>query len=269
MKRTRLTRLLIILMIIVVPSFDIQAQSIRQKININREWKFLLADEKGAAANAYNDSKWSNINIPHNFSIPYFQAATWYTGYGWYRKHFHVPAGGKGKRMFIEFEGAFREAEVFVNGQKVGASQSGYTGFSFDITHAILPGDNILAVRLNNNWNAQMAPLNGDHTFTGGIYRDVYLVLTNTTHVAWYGTFVTTPQVSNEAATVKMTTEIRNDSKQAKLVNLKTTIIDPSGKTVDSFSSSKKIEAGANLEFEQTGNTIAQPKLWNPKHPYM
>lgn len=139
------------------------AQPVRAKININREWKFILGDSSGYQMTGYADSNWKNINIPHNFSIPYFQAARWYTGYGWYRKHFNVPVNWKRKKMFIEFEGAFREAEIFINGKKVGESKSGYTGFSFDITSAAHAGDNVLAVRLSNSWNAQLAPLNGDH----------------------------------------------------------------------------------------------------------
>ena len=84
----------------------------REKININREWKFKLGDYAGAEAEDYVDNDWSNINLPHNFSIPYFQSAQWYTGYGWYRKYFDVPAKWKSKRIFIEFEGAFRDARI-------------------------------------------------------------------------------------------------------------------------------------------------------------
>src|SRR5471030_2403216 len=88
----------------------------RQRININREWKFMLGDKPEAKDIGYDDKGWNKVNLPHNFSIPYFQASQWYTGYGWYRKYFDVPAQYKGKRVSIEFEAAFREAEIFVNG---------------------------------------------------------------------------------------------------------------------------------------------------------
>jgi hypothetical protein len=91
----------------------------RQRININREWKFTLGDFTGAEAESYNDREWSVINLPHNFSIPYFQSAHWYTGFGWYRKYIDVPAQWKSKRVFIEFEGAFREAQIYVNGNNL------------------------------------------------------------------------------------------------------------------------------------------------------
>ena len=155
---------------------------VREKISINREWKFQLGDYKDAKDISFNDNNWSNVNLPHNFSIPYFQSEHWYTGYGWYRKKIDVPVEWKSKRVFVEFEGAFRVAEIFVNGKSVGIHQGGYTGFSYDITDALKIGPNVLAVRLNNEWSPRLAPRNGDHNFTGGIYRDVYLVVTDPVH---------------------------------------------------------------------------------------
>jgi len=241
----------------------------REKININREWKFKLGDYTGAEAETYNDKDWSNINLPHNFSIPYFQSAQWYTGYGWYRKYFDVPAQWKTKRIFVEFEGAFRDAQIFVNGKQVGTHHGGYTGFSLDITDQVKSGKNVLAVRLNNNWNARLAPRNGDHNFTGGIYRDVYLVVTNRVHVTWYGTFITTPNLSKESGVVNIRTEVRNDGQTSKDYTLKTDIVDFSGKIVASASSKQLIAPDATIEFNQTTPGIKAPKLWHPEHPFM
>jgi beta-galactosidase len=169
------------------------AEPLRQRLNINRDWKFEIGDHPGAEVVSYDDSKWDAIGLPHSFSAPYFQSKDFYTGYGWYRKSLDVPASWSGKRLFLEFDGAFQDAEVFVNGQTVGRHLGGYTGFSFDITSAARPGKNVVAVRLNNNWNARIAPRAGDSLFVGGIYRDVWLVVTDPLHVTWYGTFVTTP----------------------------------------------------------------------------
>ncbi len=241
----------------------------RERININREWKFKLGDNSGAEAEVYNDKEWSNINLPHNFSTPYFQSAQWYTGYGWYRKNFEVPVQWKSKRVFVEFEGAFREAQIFVNGQPVGAHKGGYTGFSIDITNQLQTGRNVLAVRLNNNWSARLAPRNGDHNFTGGIYRDVYLVVTEPLHVTWYGTYVTTPNLSKTSGSVNIKTEVRNDSKNSKSFTLKTDIVDPSGKIVSSTSSQKFIPTDSTIVFDQTTKSIKFPKLWHPEHPFM
>src|SRR5659263_171533 len=112
----------------------LSAQSIRKNINFNREWKFKLGDYSGADASTFDDSKWESVGLPHSFSIPYFMSPDFYVGYGWYRKHFVVPSDYKGKRLFIEFEGAFQDAEIFVNSKKVGTHKGGYTGFSFDVT---------------------------------------------------------------------------------------------------------------------------------------
>ena len=241
----------------------------RQKININREWKFTIGDIEGAQKEQYIDSSWSNVHLPHNFSIPYFQSAKWYTGYGWYRKHIKVPPQWKAKHIFLEFEGAFREAEIYINGQLVGTHNGGYTGFSLDITPQLKTGDNVLAVRLNNQWNARLAPRNGDHNFTGGIYRDVYLVVTNEAHVTWYGTSVTTPNLSKASGKVAIQTEVKNETAQSKSYTLKTAIADPSGNIVATVSSRQAIAAGKLVVFNQTTPVIQTPKLWHPQHPFL
>lgn len=241
----------------------------RKKVNINREWKFQLGDYAGAEEIQYNDKEWNDINLPHNFSIPYFQSAQWYTGYGWYRKYFTIPAQWKNKRIFIEFEGAFREAEIYVNGILAGKHNGGYTGFSFDITKLVKEGNNVLAVRLNNNWNARLAPRNGDHNFTGGIYRDVYLLATDNVHITWYGTYVTTPALSKVSGKVNIQTEVKNDGNQLKKYTVTTNIVDPSGKIVSTVSSKQDIAPDSTIIFNQTTFSIQQPKLWHPEHPFM
>jgi hypothetical protein len=240
----------------------------RQTLNFNRDWKFQLGDHPGAQAAAYDDDAWEDVGLPHSFSIPYFASPKFYVGYGWYRKHFGVPPPWSGKRLFLEFDGAFQDAEIFVNGRRLGEHQGGYTGFSFDITGAVQSGDNVVAVRLNNKWNPQLAPRAGEHVFSGGIYRDVRLVVTDPLHVTWYGTFVTTPEVSPASGTVNVKTEVRNDSPAAKTCILKTDILDPDGKTVSSFSSEQSVPAGTTVTFDQTSQPIPRPRLWHPDHPF-
>jgi beta-galactosidase/beta-glucuronidase len=121
------------------------AEPPRQIINFNREWKFRLGDHPGAQAIGYPDEQWENIGLPHSFSIPYFASPQFYVGYGWYRKHFDLPAEWAGKQLFLEFEGAFQDAEVFVNGRRLGEHKGGYTGF-YSLTSPARPkaGDNLL-----------------------------------------------------------------------------------------------------------------------------
>lgn len=243
-----------------------QASAARTKTNVDRGWKFLLGDEAKASDPAFDDSKWQYVNLPHSFSEPYFRSPDFYVGYGWYRRHVRVDAAALKGQTFLEFEAAFQDAEVFVNGKRAGEHLGGYTGFSMNITGDLKAGDNVIAVRVNNNWNAQLNPRSGEHVFSGGIYRDVYLVTTSAVHVPWYGTFVTTPKVSDDAATVDVKTEVRNDSGAAATAVLKTAILDPAGTQVAEYTSTEKIDAGALVNVEQSGE-LSGPKLWSPETP--
>ena len=240
--------------------------------NFNQSWKFKRADVSGAEATAFDDSSWGNVGLPHSFSLPYFMAQTFYAGYGWYRKHFAVPASWSGKSVFLEFQAAFQQAQIYVNGKQVGQHIGGYNGFSIDITSAISDGDNVVAVRLNNNWNAQIPPISGDHTFQGGLYRDVFAVITDPLHITWYGTWVTTPTLatnSGSSSTVEIKTEVQNSRSAAVNATLKTDIVDNTGKVVTTISSQQQIAAGATVTFDQTTPAVTSPSLWHPDHPTM
>lgn len=246
---------------------DVQASGLRESMNLNREWKFHLGDAKGAESATFGDVNWQEIGLPHSFSMPYFAADKFYQGYGWYRKHVEAPPEWSGKQINLEFDGVFQVAEVFVNGKRTGEHKGGYTGFTVDITDAVKPGDNVVALRVNNLWNARLAPRAGEHTFSGGIYRNVRLVVTAPLHVAWYGTWVTTPQVSKELATVNVKTEVINDSPATKTATVRTTIIDEEGRQVAAMESTQFIPSTSSAMFNQTSPPVANPKLWSPEHP--
>ena len=128
-------------------------------------------------------------------------------------------------------------------------------------------GDNVVAVRVNNLWNPRLAPRAGEHVFSGGIYRNVRLVVTAPLHVAWYGTFVTTPQVSEKSATVNVKTEVVNQSGAAKKTTVKTEVLDANGKTVAQMKSTQTVAANSTNVFDQTSKPISKPKLWTPEQP--
>jgi hypothetical protein len=240
--------------------------------NFNQTWKFKRSDVTGAEATAFDDSSWSPVGLPHSFGLPYFASTTFYVGYGWYRKHFTVPSSWSGKSVFLEFQAAFDQAQIYINGKQVGQHIGGYNGFSIDITSAITTGDNVVAVRLNNKWNAQIPPLTGDHTFQGGLYRDVNVVVTDPLHVTWYGTWVTTPTLatnSGSSSTVEIKTEVQNGRSAAVNATLKTDFVDSSGKVVTTVSSQQQIAAGTTVTFDQTTPAISSPSLWHPDHPTM
>ncbi|MEI6493933.1 MAG: sugar-binding domain-containing protein, partial [Verrucomicrobiota bacterium] len=232
------------------------AADLRQTLNFNREWKFQPGDPASASAVAFDDLQWDDIGLPHSFSMPYFAAKEFYVGYGWYRKHFHVPTGWAGKRINLEFDGVFQVAEIFVNGQRAGEHRGGYTGFTLDITDAVKAGDNVVAVRVNNLWDARLAPRAGEHVFSGGIYRNVRLVATSPLHVAWYGTDVTTPQVSKESGTVNVKTEVVNDSGQEKPVTVETRVLDADGKLAAEMKSTQRVAAHSTAIFDQTSDAV-------------
>ena len=256
-----------LLAIAFLASSGAKASDLRQVINFNREWRFQLDDHPGAEGVAFDDLGWNMVGLPHSFSLPYFLSPKFYIGYGWYRKHFSVPSEWQGKRISLEFDGAFQVAELYVNGKRVGEHKGGYTGFTFEITEAVKRGDNLVAVRVNNLWDARLAPRAGEHTFSGGIYRDVRLVVTAPLHVGWYGTFVSTPQVSRESGTVNIKTEIVNESPEARSATVITRVLDPDGNQVAAMKSIGPVSGGAVVVFDQTSEAIARPKLWHPDHP--
>ena len=236
---------------------------------INRDWTFTLGNPPGAQAAGHDTAQWRRVDLPHSFSQPYFLGTGFYVGHGWYRKQFDVPAAAIGKRITLEFDGVFQDAVVHVNGQKAGRHVGGYTGFSVDITPYVKAGRNLLAVHVNNEWNARVAPRAGEHAFSGGIYRNVRLVITDPVHVAWYGTFVTTPQVSDERATVRVQTEVRNERGTPAKVALVCEVLDAAGRRVAVQRGEREVPAAGSITYDQTLPQIARPRLWSPDQPVL
>ncbi|MEG1998917.1 MAG: glycoside hydrolase family 2 TIM barrel-domain containing protein, partial [Bacteroidales bacterium] len=184
------------------------------------------------------------------------------------RKSFEAPASWEGKSVSIELEGAFIETEIYINGTYVGKHVGGYTGFCFDITPYIQTGTNTVAIRVNNLWKANVAPRAGDHQFSGGIYRDVYLNVTNKLHVDWFGTFLTTPEVSTSSAKIKAVTSVKNDYQAQKTFSITTEIYAPNDQLVSSVTSNNiSVAAGKTIDITQLLPTITFPQLWSPTTP--
>lgn len=244
------------------------SQNVRIKENINRDWQFIFSSDTDDFSN--KDAKaaqWQNVGLPHSFSLPYFRSESFYTGFGWYKKSLKIDQEWLNKNISLEFDGVFQVAEIYLNGEKVGEHRGGYTGFTVDISKAAIEGENLLAVRVNNLWDAQLAPRAGEHVFSGGIYRDVYLTVTNPLHVAWNGTFVTTPTVSKEKATVNVQTTVKNNSNTSKQFTLKTVIVDGNNKQIAEMVSEQTIEANQSLDIEQLSDEVSRPQLWSPDSP--
>jgi len=240
----------------------------RARINFNADWHFKLGSADGAERPDFDDSSWQPVGLPHSFSIPYFRAASFYTGDGWYRKAFTLPALPPDRRLSLEFEGAFQDAHVFVNGVEVAHHRGGYTGFPVDVTAAVRPGRNLVAVRVNNNWDPTLAPRAGEHVFSGGLYRDVWLVATDAVHVPWTGTRITTPELSAASGKVAAETEVRNDLTKAVDATVRTRVVDQRGAQIaalpDAF---LRVGAGATIIAKQLSQPVPRPRLWSPETP--
>lgn len=249
------------------PGMAVAARS-RVRINFNADWRFTLSDIPGAQNPEFDDTKWEPVGLPHSFSIPYFRSPSFYVGYGWYRKAIDLPRLPAERRLSLEFEGAFQEAEIFVNGAVVGHHRGGYTGFSVDITTAVRPGKNILAVRVNNKWDPTLAPRAGEHVFSGGLYRDVWLTATDAIHVAWTGTRILTPELSETSGRAAVETEVRNESSKPANVTLHSQILDAQGRVVSTLPDAEvAVASGQTIIGKQQSNPIANPRLWSPEDP--
>jgi len=177
------------------------ANAPRQELAADAGWKFFLGDPSGAEAPSFADASWRTVDLPHDWSIeskpdkdnPSGSGGGFFpSGIGWYRETFHAPADWKGKRVSVEFDGVYRDATVYLNGRKLGTHPYGYTAFTFDLTPDLNFSDaNVLAVRVNNSAQPNSRWYSGS-----GIYRHVRVVVTDPTHVAHWGVFVTTPDAT-------------------------------------------------------------------------
>jgi beta-galactosidase len=218
-----------------------------------------------------DDSSWKKLNLPHDWAIegPFRIELTGETGklpfkgVGWYRKHFTVPATDTGKQIFLDFDGAMAYAQIWLNGQYVGTWPYGYSSFRMDLTPYLkFGGENVVAVRLDTEkWDSRWYP-------GAGIYRHVWMVKANPVHVGHWGTYITTPKISNESAVVKMEVTIANERKSPVEAIVNTEIFELSpdnipGAKVASFNPSKiKIAAGGNVS-TSTQAILKQPKRWD------
>ena len=242
----------------------------REVVNLNREWTYQRGDFLGAERADYDDSGWERIGLPHSFSIPYFLSSEFYTGYGWYRKVLDLSKDDLERDLFLEFDGVFQEAEVYVNGTLAGTHRGGYTGFSIRVTPYVKRGENQIAVRVNNLWRADLAPRAGEHVFSGGIYRNVRLVKKYPVHIDWYGTWVTTPSLEAQegrSSNVRVRTEVRNNTGKSGTYRLKIQVKDAEGNVVVERDTVQSVEAGTVAMFDQATEEIPGVDLWSPSSP--
>jgi hypothetical protein len=261
------------------PIADASTTISRSDLNFDTDWRYNMGDVTGADAKAFVDTAWGYVDLPHTpkFITPEDPVA--YAGVSWYRKHFTVPTTYQGAKIFIEFGAAMQLADVWVNGVHEITHQGGYAPFTIDVTGDVVIGgaDNVIAVRLDSNPNANWPPgrTGVDFQYSGGLYRHVTMHVTNALHVtdavyanktAGGGIFVTTPAATTTSATVSIKTNVINESTSSKSAMVVSQLMDPGGAMVGSATSTMQIAAGTDADFTQT-ITVANPKLWHPNTP--
>lgn len=253
------------------------------KQTLQKNWKFTREDNSAFSQSTFNDVKWQNVTIPHDWAIygPFDMendiqrtaikqdgqkdaiehtgrtGGLPFVGVGWYRTTFDLPDFSNDKKVFIQFDGAMSNPEVFINGQKTGQWHNGYNTFFLDISNWVKNKNNSLAVRLDNL--TQMS-----RWYPGaGLYRNVHIITKNKTHIPIWGVHITTPEIQSKFAKVDINTEFVSEN--IENIEVETEIFNPKGEKV----AQNKVKSSQYT----SNNTINQqifidfPQLWDIKQP--
>jgi beta-galactosidase len=285
----RMNRAIIIILILVAISGCNQKRTgttgaSDRNVPFDNGWLFTKDSVPGAEVPDYNDSKWRLVDLPHDWSIedlpeqtpgiisgPFDKTSigSYSTGFsiggtGWYRKKFVTAKEQKDKLVSIYFDGVYMNSDVWLNGNYLGNHPNGYTPFCYDLTPYLKPSgqENVLAVRVRNEGR-------NSRWYSGsGIYRHVWLIVTGQVHIAPAGVFVTTPEVSEDNATVLVKSTIKNEASAQSDITLVTAIISPEGKTVSQTRKDLIIGANAIITDDQSIK-LTKPALWSVETPLL
>lgn len=245
-----------------------------RSLDFTADWAFRLGDDTAAARPDYNDADWRKLNLPHDWAIEgEFSkdnpsgtgGGALPGGIGWYRKTFTADKADEGKRYRIDFDGAYMNSTVYINGHELGTRPYGYISFSYDLTPYIKWGvENVLAVRVDN------AEQPNSRWYSGcGIYRNVWLTKLNPAHIAQWGTYVTAEDVSKNSAQLKIRTKLQYDAEaQMADVVLQSRLVDADGNAVGEAVSEAQLMPLTPAEVEQEIH-LKNPRLWSIDTPYM
>jgi beta-galactosidase len=254
----------------------------RESTLLDSGWRFVQGDPAGLSGQAMSpadpnwiDSSWQTVSIPHCWGWEDAQQGKdYYRGPGWYRRELDI-VPETGKRYFLRFESASLVANVYLNGKLLGEHRGGFGAFCFEITtHLSASGTNLLAVRVDNTKFPDVAPLSGDFSVYGGLYRPVHLLVTGeedftpldhaSPGVAWLQT-----SVSKTSATLDVTAQISNGTKKNQSQTLVATVLDANGNPVARSEEKITLAPGMTAPY-WLRVTVPQPHLWNGrKDPYL
>lgn len=247
-------------------------QAVRLRQSFNSDWKFHEGDVSGANRYKFTDEEWSEVEIPHDWSIagpfealnPSSGAGAYLPcGIGWYRKSFSLPQNMAQLKIAVEFEGIYMNSDVWINGEHIGHRPNGYLGFQYDLTPHLNFGNipNVISVKVDNSLQPSTRWYTGS-----GINRDAWLVVTNPVHIAHWGTYVTTPSVNENEAQVAVKTNIKNEQTNNCIVTLATSIWDKNGLQVTESKNDFTVSGGTSFMSDQQLN-IQHPLLWSCDEP--
>lgn len=237
---------------------------------INNDWRFNKGDVAGAEAVNYNDSAWSLLNVPHTWNAFDGQDGgnDYYRGIGWYRKHVTISPSLSNRKIYLQFDGAFLVTDVYINGIYLGQHKGGFAKFRFDATPYINFGtDNVIAVKVNNANNADIAPVSGDLTNFGGLYRGVHILATDKLQIramdlASDGVYLKQYNVSNTSANLDVLVKTWNNNSTVKSVTVNAVVVDALGNIVKTLTDTRSIAASTGYDFTLS-TVISNPHLWN------
>jgi len=271
-KSTRLIVVTIALFICTLTGLKAQDNITRKQL-FDYNWQFFQGDPPNASATGYDDKTWRNLDLPHDWSIegkldqknPMSGAGGYFpAGIGWYRKKFTAPTNWQGKRISIYLEGVYMNANVYINGKSLGIHPYGYTSFSYDLTPYLeFNKENQIAVRVDNSQQINCRWYSGS-----GIYRHVWMMVTDPVHIDQWNTVIATPFVTNQKATVQIKTYVKNETKTTQTLLLSTQLTDPKLKLAGNSEIKVELAANTGKEVSQT-ITVTNPQLWTPETPHL
>ena len=242
-----------------------------EPVSFNEGWKFYKGEASNAQYLSFDDSSWRDQNLPHDWAIegPFdiqYNARCGglpFHGEGWYRKSFNISKNEKGKHVTLHFDGAMYNAKIWLNGVLVGHRPNGYIGFSVDLSeHLSYGGENLIAVQLTpEDLSSRWYP-------GAGIYRNTWLEINNPVHVAKWGTFITTPIITDELANINIQTEIENTTSINKTISIQTQIFSKENQKLSSVSETISVKKN-EISIVNQSSEIVNPKLWGLQSPYL
>lgn len=241
--------------------------------DFNLGWKFSLqAEAAKPAAVPLDDRSWREVRLPHDWSVEAafdekLEGCTGYLpgGVGVYQKHFRTPTGAEPRSTYVLFDGVYNNATFWLNGMRLGENPYGYSPVFFDLTEKLAPAgqENVLTVHVDHSRYAD------GRWYTGsGIYRNVTLVSLPKLHIPIWGTYVTTPEITDQAAKVRIQAKVENQLTMRAGFKLRTVILDAGGRQVASRTDDQSLEAGKSGEFTLE-LLVDRPLLWDCEHPHL